>query len=256
MVIKHYYFPNILRKLNLSLINLFSGIQVAKKDISGNIVEYRQVPIRFVHKQKFIPLLTEDGEANRMWFNQHLPMMALFIKGISYDPTKTRGGFDAPIFSYVDQNDATKKIFSGTPYKISYSLGILSMHMSEMSMIIEQILPQFNPYHNITIKEWDFLPELTRDIKVLINSNIETNFDNELPEEKFKKIEFEISFDASCNFYQPIPITTLVKYVSFNLKDNTMTDSPSAYDSYIYDVSGNDATNYIVTANEWLNIGY
>jgi hypothetical protein len=251
---KTYYFPDILRKLNLSLISLFSGIQVAKKDSSGNIVAYKDVPIRFVHKQKFIPLLTEDSEANRMWFNQHLPMMALMIKGISYDAPKARGGFDSPIFSYVDTNDVTKKIFSGTPYKISYSLGILSMHMSEMSMIIEQILPQFNPYHNITIREWDFLPDLTRDIKVLLSSAINTNFDDEVVEEKFKKIEFELSFETTCNFYLPIQTSDIIKYVSVNIKDNTLTDAPSAYDTFTYEVSGEDINNYSVLVDEWTGV--
>lgn len=254
MALKTYYFPDILRKVNLALISLFSGIQIAKRDVNGNIMEYKQVPIRFVHKQKFIPLLTEDSEANRMWFNQHLPMMALMISGISYDPTKARGGFDSPIFNYVDENEITKNIFSGTPYKITYSLGILSMHMSEMSMIIEQILPQFNPYKNITIKEWDFLPTLTRDIKVLLNGPVNTNFDNEIPEEKIKKIEFEISFDLSCNFYLPIQISDIVKHVGINIKDNTTTDEVSAYDTYNYEVSGTE-DDFDVITNSWTNVG-
>lgn len=254
-MIKTYYYPNILRKLNLALIGVFSGIQVAKKDNSGNVLEYRQVPIRFVHKQKFIPLLSEDGQSNMMWFNQHLPQLALMINTISYDGGRQRGGFDAPIFSYTDANDVTRRMFSGTPYKISYTLGILSMHMNEVSMIMEQILPRFNPYHNITIKEWDFLPELTRDIKVGIGQVITTNFDSEVTEDKFRKIEFEIGFDATCNFYLPIQISDIVKHVRVNLKDNTFTNEVSAYDAYSYEVSGTEE-NYIVTDDEWRNVGY
>ena len=252
-MLKTYYYPNILRKLNLALIGLFSGIQVAKKDNQGNVLEYRQVPIRFVHKQKFIPLLSEDGQSNMMWFNQHLPQLALMINSISYDPSKARGGFDSPIFSYTDNNDVTRKMFSGTPYKIDYTLGILSMHMNEVSMIMEQILPRFNPYHNITIAEWDFLPELTRDIKVNIGGAIKTNFDTEVDESKFRKIEFEINFDATCNFYLPIQISELIKHVNVDIKENTLTDAPSAYDTFNYEVSGNPDYYDIIT-DEWNNV--
>jgi hypothetical protein len=251
-MIKTYYYPNILRKLNLSLIGLFSGIQVAKKDNRGNTLEYRQVPIRFAHKQKFIPLLSEDGQSNMMWFNQHLPAMVLMIDAISYDPSKTRGGFDSPIFSYTDTNDVTRKMFSGTPYKISYTLGILSMHMNEVSMIMEQVLPRFNPFHNITIREWDFLPELTRDIKVGIGGSVKTNFDTEVPEDRFRKIEFEIPFEASCNFYLPVQISDIVKHVKVNLNSSFVEDISGGFDTYNYEVSGSEE-NYDILTDEWSN---
>ena len=251
-MLKTYYYPNILRKLNLALIGLFSGIQVAKKDNRGNVIEYRQVPIRFVHKQKFIPLLSDDGQSNMMWFNQHLPQMALMINSISYDPSKMRGGFDSPIFSYTDSSDVTRKMFSGTPYKISYQLGILSMHMNEVSMIMEQILPRFNPFHNLTIREWDFLPELTRDIKVNIGQTIQTNFDSEVDENKFRKIEFEMSFDASCNFYLPIQISEIIKHVKVDLNSSFVDGVSGGFDTYNYEVSGSEE-NYSILTDEWSN---
>lgn len=248
MLNKTYYFPDVLRKVNLAMINLFGGISVAKRDNNGNIIEFRPVPIRFVHKQKFILELTDNLEANKMFFNQHLPQMALFIKNISYNPEKARGGFDSSIYNYVDANTVTQKIFSGSPWKISYSLGIISMHMTEMSMIIEQILPQFNPYKNITIAEWDFLPTLTRDLKVLCGGTLNTNFMDEVPEEAFKKIEFEIPFDVDCNFYLPIQVSEIIKHVQITLGDF---ETNLAEETFNFDVSGNDITDYNVTNKKW-----
>ncbi len=249
MLDKTYYFTDILRKVNLAMINLFGGLQVAKRDNKGNILEFRAVPIRFVHKQKFIPYLTDNLEANKMWFNQHLPQIALFIKNITYNPEKVRGGFDSPIYNYVDMNSNTQRIFSGSPWKISYSLGIISMHMSEMSMILEQVLPQFNPYKNITIQEWDFLPSLTRDLKVLCGGTVQPNFMDEVPEEAFKKIEFEIPFDVDCNFYLPIQISDIIKYVKLDLG---ILETQTIETTYNFAVSGLDINDYNVLP-EWVD---
>lgn len=243
MNVKGYYFPNILRKVNLAMLGLFSGIQVAKQDPQRNNILFRRVPIRFANRQKFIPLLTANQEGNLTFFYQNLPIMGLMINNMSYTPNKVRGGFNAPIYKWFDDlNRANKTMYSGTPYTINYKLGILSLHMKEMSMILEQILPWFNPYRNITIQEWDFLPELTRDLKVTLK-NTTPSFADEIAESQIKHVEFSMELDVECMMYLPIPINELIKYVHV---DYNMLD-PQTLASTIYSVSGNSIDNYIVT---------
>ena len=234
MDVRQYYFPNIMRKINLAMLGLFAGIQIEKFDASGNVTDSRQVPVRFAHRQKFIPLLTDNQEGNKTFFYQNLPIMGLMIKTMSYAPSKVRGGYDAPIYKWFDsQTSANKTMFSGTPYTISYQLAIMSLHMKEMSMILEQVLPWFNPYRNITIQEWDFLPELTRDCKVTLKGTAPA-FMDEVTENEIKRVEFTLDLDVDCMFYKPIPISTLIKELhldlyQWNTGESTITSGSSGF---------------------------
>jgi len=238
---KAYYFPNTLRKTNLAMLGLFSGITTAKLDAGGNELFYKRVPLRWAHRQKFIPLLSDNKESNRLYWIQNLPVMGLVLKNLTYNPLKARGGYNAPIFKWYSETDnGNKEMLAGTPYTATYELAILSLHFKELSMILEQILPTFNPWRNITIREWDFLPELTRDMKVNLKSTV-PNFMDDVGEEQIRRYEFILSFDVDVFFYRPIPMVELIKSVNIDWKQWGHTDM-SALTRYT--VSGNELDAY------------
>jgi hypothetical protein len=117
--------------------------------------------------------------------------------------------------------------------------------MKEMAMILEQILPWFNPYRNITIQEWDFLPELTRDLKVTLKSTTPL-FMDDVAEEQIKKVEFTLEFEIDVFMYKPIPLVELIKVVRVPFIDWTNETVPVSADMYMYSVSGDSLDNYTV----------
>jgi len=249
---RDFYWPNIMRKVNLAMLGLFGGLQVAKQNKARQILEYRDVPVRFAHRQKFIPLLTANREGNMTFFYQNLPIAGLMIKNMAYAPNKIRGGYEAPVYRWYNElNSAHNQIYSGTPYTISYQLSILSLTMREMTQILEQLLPWFNPYRNITIQEWDFLPELTRDLKVTLKGTTPT-FADDVTEEQIKKVEFTLDFDIDCFFYKPIPIVELIKTVKIPLVDWGTTETiPPSSDVYTYSVSGDNPDAFNILRDDW-----
>jgi len=249
---RQFFFPQILRKINIAVISIFNELQVAKLNSDGTVINYRQVPIVFGHKGKFLSSISKVSKSD---FNKFLPMMSIIITAISKNSTKSRGGHLQPLMKYFNgTSESIQKIIGHVPYTISYSLSIISKSLSEMENILEQILPQFTPYETITIQEFSFLPEFTRDIKVNLVS-IEPNFIDEVEEGEIKRIECELAFDVDCWFYRPILASSIIKNVKAEFYDSSLVPETSAVHltTYSYVVSGSDPSNFNVLEDTWIS---
>lgn len=247
-----YYFPNILKKIHIAFLSQFKDLQIAKYDADGNILNMRQVPITFGHKGKEISIAQKKDKRN---FSTFLPRIAVMMSSINPAPEKSRGGHLVELCKYTTGSAVTlEKLYGGYPYKIGYILTILTEHMGEASQIIEQILPSFVPYKNVTIREFDFLPSFTRDIPILLTS-VTPTFQDETAEDEIKRIEFDIEFEVDCMFYRPILITDIIKTVKVDLIDSSLIPDITGNDltSYSYIVSG-DEDDHIVIEDEWTDV--
>lgn len=229
-----FYFANTLRKTNVAFMSLFKNIQVAKYAQDGTILAMRPVPLSFSHKQKFISMMLKQEKRE---YGTYLPRMGVTIKSITRQNDKNRGGQLAPLYKYVNNTGSLEKLFSGVPYTIGFTLSIVSMHMSEMSMILEQILPEFSPYKNITIKEFDFLPDFTRDIPVTLETVQPTFVEAFNQDEQIPRIECDLSFSMDIWIYRPILQSEIIKNVNIEIRDY---DTENLYTTYNYSVSGDE----------------
>lgn len=247
---REYFFPDILKKTNIAFLSLFKDIQVAKRDKDGNILSMREVPLRFGHKGKYISIAMKKDKQE---FSLYLPRISAIINSMTPAPENTNAGHLVPIYEYFNGSDTAKqKLFGGTSWKINYTLSLMSERMNEMSMILEQIIPHFTPYKNITIKEFDFIPEFTKDIKVLL-TGVSPIFQDEIAEEEKQRIEFDLDFEMDIMFYRPVLLSELIKTVRIEMIDSTLIPSISGdlLSTYTYSVSG-DADNFIVTEDGWV----
>ena len=247
-----FYFPNILKKIHIAFLSQFKDLQVAKYDAAGDILNMRQVPITFGHKGKEISIAQKKDKRN---FSTFLPRMAVMMTSITPAAEKNRGGHLVELCKYTTGSaDALQKLYGGYPYKIGYTLSILTEHMGEASQIIEQILPSFVPYKNVTIREFDFLPSFTRDIPILLTS-VTPTFQDETAEDEIKRIEFDIEFEVDCMFYRPILTSDIIKTVKVDFIDSSLVPDITGNDltGYSYAVSG-DEDDFIVTEDEWTDL--
>lgn len=247
---REYYFPQILRKINISFLSLFKDIQVAKYNADGSIINMRQVPVVFSHKQKYISnIIKSDGKKH---FNRYLPILAVIITGLERNVQNVRGGSLQPLTKYFNgAGELINELFGPVPYRITYELSILTQSLKECEIILEQILPAYNPDRTITIQEFSFLPDFTRDIKINLEG-VDLNFIDEVDEGQLRRIEANLTFSTDINFYKPIYISDVIKNINLQIFDSTFTDAPSALMStYTYTVSGADKDNFTVITDEW-----
>ena len=214
---KKYYFPDIIKKVTVAFMGQFKDIRIAKYDLSGNIINYRNVPIVFGSKQA---LLTKRNKTNQEDFSQYLPRISVVITGMSPTPNKNAGPEILPIFRYKLTDAEYNSIFRPSAYTLEFSVSILSMHLSESNQILEQILPHYNPYKPITIQEFDMVPDFTRDIKVGL-TGITADLKDEVTEEEIRKIIWDLNFTVDCFLYKPILFNDIIKSINIELL-NTM----------------------------------
>jgi hypothetical protein len=208
----------------------------------------RPVGLTFAHKQKFIARLLKkrsDGEQ----YNLMLPHIGVTMTGMKPAPELARGGNLLPLYRYVDNTGATQKLYASTPFVISFTVSLIALHMSEISQMIEQILPEYQPYKNITIREFDYLPEFTRDVKVLL-TNTTPHFVSEVLENDLPRVEFDLAFDVPAWIYRPLLTSEIIKSVKIELQNNV---TEKLLSTYTYAVSGDDSSSYSISADEWID---
>jgi len=249
MAEREYYFPEILKKTNIAVLAAFKNVQVAKYDADGNILAMRDCPIVFGHKGKFLTKIQK--EANKS-YNLYLPLLSLIITGMQRNEQNTRGGHLIPLHKYFDGSDTNiTNLLGPQTYTITYSLSIISQKMRDAEIILEQIIPMFRPYKNVTIREFTFIPEFTRDIKINLDG-VTPNFVDEVDPSDIPRVEFDLELSCEINFYKPISLSSLVKTVKTEFYDSTLTPAVSAelLETYTYSVSG-DSDNYGVIEDSW-----
>jgi len=246
--IRQFYFPNVIKKATIAFMNIFTDIQVANLDANGNIFQMRNVSLTFGHKDKYIARMMKEQNNNSNW-SLMLPHIGITITGFRPIPEFNRGGHLLPLYQYVDNTGSGQKLFAANPYEITFSVSLLSQHMAEISMMLEQILPEFNPFKNITIKEFDFLPDFTRDIKVQLTS-CAPSFPTEILENNIARIEFNLTFTMNVWIYRPLLTSAIIKSVNVDIIDEVTSNLETAY---TYTVSGNDSNNFVELQDVWID---
>ena len=84
---RSYYFPQILRKINIAVLSIFTGLKIAKLDENGITLSTRNVPVVFGNKKKFLTKIQKDKS-----FNKYLPMISVIIGGLVKNSAANRGG--------------------------------------------------------------------------------------------------------------------------------------------------------------------
>lgn len=246
-----YYYPGIIRKVTTGFMSLFTNIRIAKYDTDNTILNYRSVPITFGSKQKF---LSEIKKNTQMEFNLSLPRIAVLITGIKANPGKNTGPETMSIFKPSISTTQINEIFRPIAYTLDFTVSVLSLHLSEITQIMEQILPFYSPYKNITIQEFDMVPEYTRDLKVLL-TGITPNFTelDGITEEEIKKFNWDLNFSIDCFLYKPVLVSEIIKTVKVELLDTTSPYPLSGGNvtGYTYAVSGDSKDNFTILADLW-----
>tara|TARA_B100001057_G_scaffold163442_1_gene164089 strand:+ start:561 stop:1367 length:807 start_codon:yes stop_codon:yes gene_type:complete len=211
----HFYNEG-MRKLTIAFGQLFNNIIVQNKNSTGAITKRFKVPLAYAPKEKFLVRLDEQSNLENRQFATTLPRLGFEITGLSYDPSRKLNKMNKTI--KVKENEDGKVNYynyTAVPYNINFSLYSFTATAENGLMIIEQILPWFQPEYTVTMK---VIPEMdiTRDIPIILNSvNYEDSYNGEFTQRR--AVIYTLNFTAKTYLYGPMNNSKVIKKVQDDL---------------------------------------
>lgn len=232
-----YYHHNIIRKYTLGLLDSFNNVQV-ERTLNDGSISYIQVPITFGSRDKAFTITEMDM---KQWLTNNynvLPRMALSTISMNKDLKRDTHKLHT-INQTVDGTTLTFQ-YNAVAWNFSYELAIAARSMTELSMIIEQIVPHFNPTYNLRIYELDIQDTPTTVPVILSSLNFEIP-NNMGQEEDIRIVGAVITLELKGNIYQPFMTTEAIDNVRLYLNNWVSTDptSDSRSVKYEFDVDPN-----------------
>ena len=207
--------------------SLFNNLNVLRHNSSGETISQVKVPLSYAPKRNFISRLEEmsKGENAERRVAMKLPRMSFEITSMTYDPTR-----QLPKVNKISKasNAITKrqKIYTATPYIITFELNVYAKSQDDALQIVEQILPYFAPQYTATIKPFSDIPTLTEDVPIsLTGTAFSDDFEGAL--EQRRTIIYTLSFDMKISLYGPQGDGEIIRDVrnNFFLQEAGLEDS-------------------------------
>lgn len=198
-----------IRKYTLGLLDTFNDIYLERIDRAG-IKNYINVPISFGSKDKAFVLNQKELE---QWYQGNynvLPRMSLSLLTMNKDSKRDTSRLHT-INAKKDGQNYTFQ-YNAVSYTFTYELAIATRSMSELTNVLEQILPSFNPSVRLVIKEMELHEEPTS-IPVNLLS-VDLDLPNNIgSEDDIRIVGATIMLELKGNIYQPFKDADIIKYV-------------------------------------------
>ena len=229
-MIGNYFYNESTRNVVVAFGTLFNGIQLTKKDASGNVTQTMKVPLAYGPKQKWLSRLTEDPNLSKK-VAVTLPRIGFEISGLTYDATRKQNKVmkAKKVLDGADNNQL-KSGYMPVPYNVDFEMYILAKSSDDALQIVEQILPYFQPEHTVTLRE---IPELDiiRDVPIVLNSiSYEDDYEGDFTSRR--SIIYTLSFTAKYYLYGPVTSTNVIRTVQVDQYANTPVNAPSREQRY------------------------
>jgi hypothetical protein len=239
------YYHETIRKLIVSFGQLFSGMQVVKRDGDGTKNQVIDVPIAYGPKNKWLGILNEDADRTNN-VKIVLPRLAFEISGYQYDASRKVGAIGSHVVGTIGTQRA--KLFNPIPYDVQINLYSLAKTQEESLQILEQILPYFAPSMTVNI---EILPQFNvkKDIPIVLQSvSVSDSYEGDMSD--FRVVEQTFSFVAQVDLFGPIiKSEKVIKEVNVDLNTQTPTSPGPKYKAEVNPRAANKNDNYNVSEN-------
>lgn len=204
------FYHNTIRRYTLALLDFFNNMEVQYTGDNDQIIT-KSVPIRYKTREKLLSIDKSTEQVLKGNTNV-LPRAELEFTGLSPDTDR-----QASKYLKINRlrNDAEADYqWNCLSYTFSFRVAVMCRGMNEVSQLIEQVAPKFNPIVNIDIRDAENEQEPTR-IPVQLNS---VDFEVSDYSETSNNI-CTVSFDLTLYGYlfQPIKKYSIVKEFRVNL---------------------------------------
>ena len=196
-----YSYHEIFRKTVVAFGTLFNNIELRRSN------EVMKVPLAYGPKQKFLARLDQTPDPTNKRLQITLPRISFEISGINYDSTRKV----SPTQKIKVAKDSGKdyNVFMPVPYSLSFELAIISKTQEDGMQILEQILPNFQPHYNLSVKLLTSMNEI-KDVPIVLNS-IQYQDDYEGDFARRRAIIYTLSFTVKTYLYGPVKESAVIK---------------------------------------------
>lgn len=215
----HFYNEGI-RRLTIGFGQLFNNVIVQNKSSTGAVTKRYRVPLAYAPKEKFLVRLDEQANLDNREFAITLPRMGFEMTGLSYDSTRKLNKMQK--FKQVKTGEDGKVMdynYTPVPYNVNYTLNIFTATAENGLIIVEQILPFFQPDYTVTV---NMVPDLNikRDVPIVLNSvNYEDSYDGTFTNRR--AVIYTLQFTAKTYLFGPMANSKVIKEVQDDLYTDT-----------------------------------
>ena len=180
------------------------------------------MPLAYAPKEKFLVRLDEQANLSSREFAITLPRMGFEMTGLSYDPSRKLNKMQK--FRQVKSGEEGKVLnfnYTPVPYNVSYTLNIFTATAENGLIIVEQILPFFQPEYTVTI---NMVPDLNikRDVPIVLNNvDYQDSYDGNFTTRR--AVIYTLTFTAKTYLFGPMTNQKVIKEVQDDLYTDTDT---------------------------------
>lgn len=227
------FYHESVRKVTASFGSVFNDITIVYRDIDGNEVRRKKLPLSYGPAQKFLTRISQsDGDLERN-INRDLPRLSYRVVNIRYDPDRKL----QPTVKQIKQesNTSFSSKYMRIPVLIDMEFSVIARTMEEMFLIFEQVAPFFAPGYNMALDMIDGFDEDVDTPIVLTSTSLNDDFEGDF--ENFRISTFEFSFTVKSFIYGPVTTAKIIRSVVVDFIDSdrqylyeTMTVTPRPSD--------------------------
>ena len=196
-----YSYNEIFRKTVVAFGTLFNNIELRRSN------ETMKVPLAYGPKQKFLARLDQTPDPTNKRLQITLPRISFEINGISYD--STRKVSPTQKVKVPKDADGNYNIFMPVPYTLNFELAIISKTQEDGLQILEQILPNFQPHDNLSVKLLPSFNEI-KDVPVVLQQiQYEDSYEGNFAQRR--AIIYTLQFSVKTYLYGPTREAKIIK---------------------------------------------
>ena len=229
-MLNDYFFKDEIRNVTVALLDMFNALKVYRKDKNGNVAKIIDVPVKFGPAEKYF-LFQMQRESGKKYYVTK-PSIQVEFTNLEYDSERVTGPNELrQFYEDVIETSASEQFWSDvqpSPWNFNYTVQIQTESMSDMSQLLENILPGFNPSLHLRVKEFNFM-NIERNMKVQINGGVSFDYPQEMSEEDSRFINATISLTVNAYLYRPVDREYIIKFIKMRYYYN---NDRSHYEQY------------------------
>lgn len=231
-MLKNHFYHERIRKSVALFGSLFNNIYVVRSDGTGKVISQARVPLSYAPSASFLDRLRENPDlVNDTQVSVKLPRMSFEIISYAYDSQRQLQKTNSLIGPGSTVN-SRNRMYTFTPYTISFQLNVYAKTQDDALQIIEQILPYFTPQYTLTIKPLADHPDVKEDVPITLNGVTYSDaYEGALDNRRI--IQYTLDFSMHANFYGPTSESAIIRKAIVDIyTDNSVIDSDDAFQYY------------------------
>ena len=185
--------------------SLFNNIHVIRQNKAGGVISQVKVPLAYAQRRQFLSRIEEmeQGQDAERKVAIKLPRMSFEITNMVYDAARQLPKMNALSAAINNSVTTRQKLYSATPYIVSFQLNVYAKNQDDALQIVEQILPYFSPSYTVTVKPFADIPTLKEDVPISLGSVVMyDDFEGEL--QTRRTIVYSLDFDMKILLHGPV----------------------------------------------------